>query len=81
MPGREWKYLGSSVKKKFKSQPSVGKVMLTLFWDSQKVILEHYLERGTRVNSVRYSEMMSTKLKPAIRTKHRGLFSTGVIAA
>jgi hypothetical protein len=27
----EWKHLGSPVKKKFKSQPSAGKVMLTIF--------------------------------------------------
>jgi len=37
----EWKHPGSPVKKKFKSQPSAGKVMLTIFWDSQGVILEH----------------------------------------
>jgi hypothetical protein len=41
----EWKHPGSPVKKKFKCQPSAGKAMLTLFWDSQGVILEHYLER------------------------------------
>ena len=49
--------------------------MLTIFWDSQGVILGHYLERGTTVNSVGYSEMLSTELKPAIRTKRRGLLS------
>jgi len=75
----EWKHPGSPVKKKFKSQPSAGKVLLTIFWDSQGVILEHYLERGATVNSVRYSEMLSTELKPAIRTKRRGLLSSGVL--
>ena len=69
----EWKHPGSAVKKKVKSQPSAGKVFLTIFWDSQGVILEHYLERGATVNSVQYSEMLSTELKPAIRTKRRGL--------
>jgi len=62
----EWKHPGSPVKKKFKGQPSARKVMLTVFWDSQGVLLEHYLERGTTVNSVGYSEMLSTELKPAI---------------
>jgi len=75
----EWKHLGSPVKKKFKSQPSAGKVLLTIFWDSQGVILEHYLEWGATVNSVRYSEMLSTELKPAIRTKCRGLLLSGVL--
>ena len=62
----EWKHPGSPVKKTFKSHPSVGKVILTIFWDSQGLILEHYLERGTTVNSVRYSDMLSTELKRAI---------------
>ena len=53
--------------------------MLTIFWDSQELILEHYLERDTTVNSVRYSEMLSTELKPAIQTKCRGLLSSGVL--
>ena len=53
--------------------------MLTIFWDSQGVILEHYLERGTTANSVGYSEMLSTELKPAIRTKRRGVLSSGVL--
>ena len=75
----EWKHLGSPVKKKFKSQPSAGKVLLTIFWDSQGVIMEHYLERGATVNSVWYSEMLSTELKPAIRTKRRGLLLSGVL--
>jgi hypothetical protein len=36
----------ASAKKKFKIQPSVGKVMLTLLWFSQGLILEHCQERG-----------------------------------
>jgi hypothetical protein len=52
--------------KKFKTQPSAEKVMLTVFWDSQEPILEHYQERGTTANSVHYSEMLCDKLKPAI---------------
>jgi len=36
--------------------------MLRVFWDSQGVLLEHDLERGTTVNSVGYSEMLSTEL-------------------
>jgi hypothetical protein len=40
--------------------------------------LEHYQERGTTVNSSRYSEMLRDKLKPAAWTKRRGLLSKGV---
>jgi histone-lysine N-methyltransferase SETMAR len=77
----EWKHLtlpAKKKKKKFKTQLSAGKVMLTIFWDSQGPILEHYQERGTTVNSAHCSEMLRGKLKPAIRTKHRVLLSKGV---
>ena len=37
--------------------------------DSQDPELEHYQERGTTINSVRYSEMLTERLKPAIRAK------------
>jgi len=56
-------------RKKFKSQPSAGKLMLTVFWDSQGPILEHYQERGSTINCVRYSEMLIDKLKPEIQSK------------
>jgi hypothetical protein len=42
----EWKHPGSPTKKKFKTQSSAGKVMLTVFWDSKWPILEDYLEIG-----------------------------------
>lgn len=43
----EWKCWELPVKKKFKIQPSAGKVMLTIFWDSQGPVLEQYLEKGS----------------------------------
>jgi histone-lysine N-methyltransferase SETMAR len=75
----EWKHPQSPTKKKFKSQPSAGKLMLTVFWDSQGPVLKHYLERGSTINSVRYSEMLIDRLKPSIRSKPRGLLSKGVL--
>ena len=53
--------------------------MLTVVWDSQGPVLEHYQERGTTINSVRYSEMLIDRLKPANRSKHRGLLSKSVV--
>jgi histone-lysine N-methyltransferase SETMAR len=71
----EWKHPTSPAKKKkFKTQPSAGKVMLTVFWDSQGPILEPYQERGTTVSSAHYSETLCDKLKPAIQ----GLLLKGV---
>ena len=75
----EWKHPQSPCKKKFKTEPSARKLMLTVFWDSQGPVLEHYQERGTTINSARYSEMLTDRLKPAIRSKRRGLLSKSVV--
>jgi hypothetical protein len=42
-------------------------------------VLECYQERGTALNSARYSEMLIDRLKPAILNKRRGLLSKGVV--
>jgi transposase len=73
----EWKH-PTSLTKRLKTQPSAGKVM-TVFWNSQGPILEHYQQRGATLNSVHYSETLRDNLKPAIRTKRRGLMSKGVV--
>jgi histone-lysine N-methyltransferase SETMAR len=53
--------------------------MLTLFWDSQRPVSEHYQEKGSTNNSARYSEMPTEELKPKLRIKRRGLLSKGVV--
>ena len=53
--------------------------MLTVFWDSQDPVLEHYQERGTTINSPQYSGMHTDRLKPAIRSKRRGLLLKSVV--
>ena len=55
------------------------KMMLTVFWYSQGPVLEHYQERGTTINSARYSGMLTERLKPAIRSKRRVLLLKGVV--
>jgi len=59
-------------------QRSAGKLMLTLFWDHNGPILEHYMPRGSPVTSATYSNLLRENLKPAIRQKWRGLLMTGV---
>jgi histone-lysine N-methyltransferase SETMAR len=64
----QWKQPSSPVAKKFKMQPSAGRLMLTIFWDFQGPILETYLERGTTV----ISDMLQRGLKPAVCSKKEG---------
>jgi histone-lysine N-methyltransferase SETMAR len=75
----EWRHTFSPAKKKFKSAPSVGKLMLTLFWFMNGPILEHHQEKGETDNSVRYSAVLEEELKPAIRSRRRGLVSKGFL--
>ena len=74
----EWKHPQSPCKRKFKTQPSAGNLMLTVFWDTRPStgILsgeKHYNRRE------RYSEMLTDRLKPAIRSKRQGLLSKCVV--
>ncbi|GJQ79562.1 hypothetical protein Trydic_g16408 [Trypoxylus dichotomus] len=39
----QWTFSGESAPKQAKTSPSTGKVMATIFWDSQDVILTDYL--------------------------------------
>ena len=75
----QWKHPSSLASKKFKTQASAGKVMLTIFWDVNGPILVHFQENGQTVNSAGYSDMLVNKLKPAIRSKHRVLLSKRVL--
>ena len=58
----EWRHVNSPSKKKFKTLPSVGKVMCTVFWDRKGVILLDFLEPGQTINCDYYIAML-TKLK------------------
>ena len=53
--------------------------MLSLFSDERGVILEHYMSRGNTVNSATYADLLKNHLRPAVKSKRRGLLSTGVL--
>jgi hypothetical protein len=59
------KHSSSPSTKKFKVMPSAGKVMLTMFWDSQGILLAHFQMCGANVNSALYCEVL-LKLLDAI---------------
>jgi len=65
--------------KKFRTQPSAGKVMLTVFWDEQAVILEHYMPKGNTVTNATYADLLKNHLRPAIKPKRHGPLNTGVL--
>ena len=62
----EWRHPNSPRTKKFRAQKSAGKIMATVFWDSQGVILVDILLKGQTINSEVDIETLR-KLKAKIR--------------
>ena len=62
----EWRHPTSPRSKKFKSQQSTGKVIVTVFWDSVGVILVDFMSKGATINSGVYIDTVE-KLKARIR--------------
>jgi histone-lysine N-methyltransferase SETMAR len=74
----QWKHPSSPSIKTFKVTPSAGKVMLSMFWDSEGVLLAHFQKRGENVNSASYCEVL-LMLRDAIRRKLLGQLARGVL--
>jgi histone-lysine N-methyltransferase SETMAR len=75
----QWKHLSSPVVKKFKTQPSAGKLVLKIFWDFQGPTVETYLEYGKIVTSAIHCDMLQKGVKPAICSKRRRSLSEGIL--
>ena len=67
----QWKHPGSPPPKKFKRVSSAGKVMASIFWDSQGVIMIDYLEQGRTINGAYYAAELR-HLRQEIARKRRG---------
>ena len=75
---KQWLPRGSSGPIKFKSERSVKKVMATVFWDSEEVVLVDFLESKKTVTGTYYVEVLR-KLRAKLAEKrpgklHRGIF-------
>ena len=71
---RQWVGPGSPRPKKFKTQPSAGKGMATVFWDAKGIIILNFLPKRSTITGV-YSANLLDQLRTAIRKKSRGKLS------
>ena len=55
---RQWVGPGSPRPKKFKTQPSAGKVMATVFWDAKGVIMLDFLPKISTITGVYYANLL-----------------------
>ena len=74
----QWRHSGSPRPKKFKTQQSAGKVMATVFWDKEGILMTNYLPKGQTVNAEYYSNLLC-RLKEALKEKRRGKLRKGVL--
>jgi len=54
----EWHHLYSPSKKKAKTVPSAAKVMGTVFWDAEGLILAEFLEPGQTITAAHYVQTL-----------------------
>ena len=69
--GRQWIGLWSLRPKKFKPQPSAGKVMATVFWDAKGVIMLEFLPKRSTITGM-YDVNLLDQLRNDIREKRQG---------
>ena len=74
----QWVGPGSLRPKKFKMQPSAGKVMAAVFWDAQGVIMLDFLANKSTITGVYYANLHD-QLRTAIREKRQGNLSKGIL--
>jgi hypothetical protein len=60
-----------SFNQKFKVMPSARKVILTVIWESERVMLAHFQKRGENVSSTCYCEVL-LKFRYSITRKRPG---------
>jgi len=65
---KQWVLKGESAPKKAKTIPSAGKIMATVFWDSQGIILIDYMEKGKTITGAYYSSILD-RLKTELQEK------------
>jgi hypothetical protein len=51
----QWTHQGSPPPKKFKVQKSAGKIMATVFWDIEGILLIEYMPHKTTITGASYA--------------------------
>ena len=73
----EWRHSGSPCPKKFRVQKSAGKVLASILWDQEGILLTDYLPKGQTINAEYYSSLL-VQLKDTLKEKHRRKVTKGV---
>jgi hypothetical protein len=53
----EWHHMGFPLPKEFKTQLSAGKIVASVFWDSEGVVHVNFLSHGVKISAQYYSNL------------------------
>jgi len=67
----EWRHNVSPRSQKFRVQKSAGKVLASIFWDQDSILLIDYLPKGQTINAEYYSSLL-VQLKDIFKEKRSG---------
>ena len=74
----EWRHSGSPCPKKFQVQKSAGKVLASIFWDQDGILLLDYLPKGQIINAEYYLSLL-VQMEDILKEKRRGEVTKGVL--
>lgn len=74
----QWKFKGEKPPRKFKVRLSAGKLMATIFWDVEGILMIDYLPKNTTMNAEYYANLLD-QLRKKIKEDRRGKLSKGVL--
>jgi len=74
----EWRHRDSPRPKKFRVQKSTGKVLASIFWDEDGILLTDYLPKSQTINAEYYSFLL-VQLKDNLKEKRRAKPTIGIL--
>jgi len=74
----EWWHSSSPCPKKFQVQKSTGKVLASISWDHDGILLIDYLPKGQTTNAEYYLSLL-VQLKDILKEKRRGKVTKGIL--
>ena len=74
----EWRHSSSPCPKKFRVEKSAGKVLASIFWDQDGILLIDYLPKGQTTNTEYYSSLL-VQLKDILKEKRCGKVTKGAL--
>ena len=67
----EWRHSGSPRSQKYRVQKSTGKILVSIFWDPDGILLIDYLPKGQTINAEYFSSLL-VQLKNMLKEKCSG---------